>query len=317
MKDLVIAKLDTARLALREAKTMQEAKRIADVAEAARIYAKRQELGEEAIGYALSIKIEALRRLGEMLQATERNRGALRRGPAIPERNDGAMPTLKELGLKPKTSMIAQKLAELPEKQFKQVREGTSTIAKAIREVVHARRPKVTPPTGKYRVIYADPPWHYGNSGIIGAGDNYGHAARHYPSTTIAELCALPIVDLGDENSVLFLWVTSPLLEECFEVIKAWNYKYKTSMIWDKDAHNFGHYVSVRHEFLLICTRGSCTPDVKELPPSIITIKRKGHSEKPKEFRAVIDKLYPNGKRIELFARSVADGWQTWGNEPN
>jgi N6-adenosine-specific RNA methylase IME4 len=119
---------------------------------------------------------------------------------------------------------------------------------------------------------------------------------------------------LGD--AVLFLWVTSPLLEECFPVIKAWGFKYKTSFVWDKIRHNYGHYNSVRHELLLVCTRGSCTPDVQKLFDSVQSIERTDkHSEKPEEFRTIIETLYPHGKRIELFARTVSNGWDTWGNE--
>jgi len=72
----------------------------------------------------------------------------------------------------------------------------------------------------------------------------------------------------------------------------------------------------VRHEFLLICVRGSCTPDIDELLPSVVTIKRsKVHSQKPAEFRTMIDKMYPHGKRIELFAREQAPGWESYGNQ--
>jgi N6-adenosine-specific RNA methylase IME4 len=86
--------------------------------------------------------------------------------------------------------------------------------------------------------------------------------------------------------------------------------------VWDKVKHNFGHYNSVRQELLLICTRGSCTPDVKELVDSVQTIERSTkHSEKPEEFRRIIDTLYPKGPRVELFARAKHEGWDSWGNE--
>jgi len=133
---------------------------------------------------------------------------------------------------------------------------------------------------------------------------------------SIEELCALPIAKLAQDDAVLFLWVTSPMLEDSFEVIKAWGFKYKTSFVWDKVKHNFGHYNSVRHEFLLVCTRGSCTPDTLKLYDSVQTIERSSeHSEKPEEFRSIIDTLYPDGERIELFARDEVDGWNSWGNE--
>lgn len=173
-------------------------------------------------------------------------------------------------------------------------------------------------PNKKYRVLYADPPWNYGDQ----LTESYGSTKFHYPSMTIAELCQLgedekrPVKSICADDAVLFLWVTSPLLEECFPIIKAWGFEYKTSFVWDKVKHNMGHYNSVRHEFLLVCTRGSCLPDVKELIDSVQEIPRGKHSEKPEQFREIIDRLYTNGKRIELFARGdVPANWDAWGNQ--
>jgi N6-adenosine-specific RNA methylase IME4 len=140
-------------------------------------------------------------------------------------------------------------------------------------------------------------------------------AKDHYPLMSIKDICDLPIKDIVQDNAVLFLWVTSPLLEECFDVIRCWGFKYKTSFVWDKVKHNMGHYNSVRHEFLLICTRGSCVPDTPKLFDSVQTVERTEHSEKPPAFREIIDTLYVPGQRIELFARTRADGWDTWGFE--
>ena len=165
---------------------------------------------------------------------------------------------------------------------------------------------------GIYRVIYADPPWQY-NADFM---DKYGHAKSHYSTMSIDELCDLPVADIRADDCVLFMWATSPKLEQAFQVIKAWGFKYKTSFVWDKVKHNFGYYNSVRHEFLLIAGRGRSTPDVKKLHDSVISIERSNkHSEKPEYFRELIDKLYPNGNRIELFARESVTGWETWGAE--
>ena len=133
---------------------------------------------------------------------------------------------------------------------------------------------------------------------------------------SIEELCALPVADVRADDCVLFMWTTSPKLEQAFQVIKAWGFNYKTSFVWDKVKHNFGYYNSVRHEFLLIAGHGSSTPDVKELHDSVISIERSGkHSEKPEYFRELIDKLYTTGNKVELFARKKGDGWDTWGAE--
>ena len=167
----------------------------------------------------------------------------------------------------------------------------------------------------KYKVIYADPPWCYNDKCLEGAIQT-GGCERHYSSMTIKELCDLPVKSLGMDDSVLFLWVTSPLLAECFDVVRAWGYEYKACFIWDKIRHNMGHYNSVRHEFLLICTRGSCVPQSNTLLDSVVELEKSDkHSEKPDEFRKIIQQLYPDGKRIELFARTAADGWERWGLE--
>jgi N6-adenosine-specific RNA methylase IME4 len=196
---------------------------------------------------------------------------------------------------------------------------GEMSLNAAYRAVQHQQKQVAPPlPTNKYRIWYADPPWSYGNSGAIGDNDNYGRAERHYPTMSIAELCAMgaDIKTACEDNAVLFMWVTSPLLAECFPVIKAWGFEYKTSFVWDKVGHNFGHYNSVRHELLLVCTRGSCTPDNPKLYDSVVSIeKSRVHSEKPEEFRHIIDNIYPNGRRIELFARRAVEGWDAWGNE--
>ena len=137
----------------------------------------------------------------------------------------------------------------------------------------------------------------------------------YYPVLTLKEICDYGVEDLAAENSVMFLWVPSPILEQAFEVIKAWGFKYKTSFVWDKMKHNMGHYNSVRHEFLLVCVRGSCPPDVPKLFDSVYSEERTEHSRKPEHFREIIDTIYPRGKRIELFARERHKGWETHGNE--
>lgn len=164
----------------------------------------------------------------------------------------------------------------------------------------------------KYRIVYADPPWKYGNA----MPENVTVPADYYPPMTTDEICKMPVNDITWDNSVLFLWTTSPHLEESFEVIKSWGFKYKTSFIWDKVKHNMGHYNSVRHELLLVCTKGSCTPDVQKLFDSVVSIERTEHSAKPEFFREIIDTIYTKGNRIELFARTKNnENWDVYGNE--
>ena len=167
---------------------------------------------------------------------------------------------------------------------------------------------------GKFRVIYADPPWLYNDR-----QPSESSAQAHYPGMTIEALCGLPVASHSHADAVLFLWSTAPMLLEHpgpREVIEAWGFTPKTGIVWDKVLHNFGHYVSVRHEHLIIATRGSCTPDrPTPMPDSVQTIRRgEVHSEKPEEFRRLIESLY-DGPYLELFGRRQVERWTTFGND--
>jgi N6-adenosine-specific RNA methylase IME4 len=231
-----------------------------------------------------------------------------------PQRTDAARS--RAVGTNRTYLNAAERLVEDDPERAEAVLKGKKSLTQAMREVKReAMREQPALPTGKFRVLYADPPWKY-QSGSGAGLEQYGPAERHYPAMSIDELCALDVAELAEENAVLFLWVTSPMLEEAFKVIRAWGFRYKASFVWDKVKHNFGHYNSVRHEFLLVAVRGSCVPDSNRLFDSVQTIERsEKHSEKPEEFRDIIETLYSSGARLELFARETVDNWQAWGNE--
>lgn len=317
---------------------IDEAKDIRDKAEALRVYARQAGESLQNQNKIAAIKLRAERRTGELLSELER--ASYDRGNRyLAKSHDGIQleseyrAALTDNNIAPTTANRFQSLVDIPEETFEKAIMGvlesdeyaelTSNMmyrkAQEIKRQQKASGLEAQPlPTGKFRIFYADPPWKYGNSGVITEDDNYGRAERHYPAMSIAELCALglEIKAMADDDAVLFLWVTSPLLAECFEVIKAWGFQYKTSFVWDKVRHNFGHYNSVRHELLLVCTRGSCLPDVPTLHDSVMSIERSDkHSEKPEAFRQMIDGLYTRGNRLELFARCRVDGWEAWGNE--
>jgi N6-adenosine-specific RNA methylase IME4 len=305
---------------LAEADTIQKAKELKDLALTAADWAKRKNMGEQAIQHCRSYALRAEVKLGEMLLAGEESGEVATTGhPPTGEKKKrvstgNALPaTAADLGLSRKQKAEAKALASLPKMEQEAVADGTKTKAQARREAKASEVRRSTPlPSGKFRVIYADPPWSYGDQ----LTENYGATRFHYPSMSTTQLCALPVGSLAEDNAVLFLWVTAPILPEAFAIVKAWGFAYKTNFVWNKLAHNMGHYSSVRHEHLLLCTRGSCLPDIKELVPSVVEVKRGKHSEKPEEFRAIIDLLYPRGKRIELFARAeLPKNWTGWGNE--
>jgi N6-adenosine-specific RNA methylase IME4 len=159
-----------------------------------------------------------------------------------------------------------------------------------------------------YDVIYADPPWPYRNEG------NRGAAKNHYPTMSDEEIYALDIPAADD--AVLFLWATVPKLPEAINTVKAWGFEYKSGFVWDKILHGVGFWARGQHELLLVAKRGDMKPPVEENRfRSVIRTPRTRHSSKPARVYAMIEKMYPGLRYLELFARERREGWDAWGNQ--
>lgn len=177
----------------------------------------------------------------------------------------------------------------------------------------------------KYKTIYADPPWQFSNRTGKVAPEN--KRLSRYLTMCMDDIKALPVSEVADERSHLYLWVPNALLPEGLEVMKAWGFEYKTNLIWEKvrkdgfpDGRGVGFYFRNVTEVLLFGVR---TPRKSEtyrtLAPgrsqvNIIRAQKREHSRKPDEFAALIERC-SEGPRIELFARGERAGWDVWGNQ--
>jgi N6-adenosine-specific RNA methylase IME4 len=134
--------------------------------------------------------------------------------------------------------------------------------------------------------------------------------------SAVDDICALPVADLATDDAVLFLWTTASHLQESWSVIQAWGFQYVSNIVWLKDKLGLGYWVRNQHEVLLICRRGDMpTPLPTNRPSSVIISPRREHSRKPDEAYELIERMYPELPRIELFARQARSGWDAWGNE--
>ncbi len=173
-------------------------------------------------------------------------------------------------------------------------------------------------PNKKYQIIYADPPWSYrdkADTGKRGAGHKYLTQDKQWIDN-------LPVNEIADDNCVLFLWVTMPKLNECWELIDNWGFEYKTvAFTWVKKNKKsdswfwgMGRWTRSNAEVCLLATKGK-PKRIDAGVHSIIDAPIRRHSQKPDEVRNRIVKLLGDLPRIELFARETADGWDSWGNE--
>jgi len=171
----------------------------------------------------------------------------------------------------------------------------------------------------KYSIIYADPPWDYkGQKQHTGSkGKDTGGAVSHYSCMGLKDLKDLPVESIAEENCLLFMWSSSPHLDQAIELMKAWGFKYTTiAFVWDKMRVNPGYYTMSQCEICIIGKRGKIPkPRGSRNIRQLIKEKRGKHSVKPHEARIRIHKMFPCHKKAELFARDKTYGWDVWGNE--
>lgn len=171
----------------------------------------------------------------------------------------------------------------------------------------------------KYNIIYADPPWRYKTYSSKGQKRS---AERHYHTMELSEIKALPINEIAADDCTLFMWTTVPHLKECFSVIEAWGFEYKTiAFVWVKKNRKsdglfwgMGHWTRANAELCILATKGH-PKRISASVHQVIISPVEEHSKKPDEVRERIITLVGALPRIELFARQRTDGWDAWGNE--
>lgn len=191
-------------------------------------------------------------------------------------------------------------------------------------------------PRGHFKAIVADPPWHFKARTALQTA-NWGSrrdVEKHYSVMDLEALKALPVQDLAHpEGCHLFLWTTGPCLQQAFEVMEAWGFRYSTmGFVWAKlrralnpmqlrltptvetDFHvGLGLTTRKNTEFVLLGRRGNARRVAKDVRELIVSRVRE-HSRKPDEMFARVER-YCEGPYLELFAREQRPGWTAWGNE--
>ncbi len=171
-----------------------------------------------------------------------------------------------------------------------------------------------------YEIIYADPPWDYngqsqhsGNGGVLTGG-----ADSHYPTMTVDEMIK-DIVVPGADNSLLYMWTSSPHLPQAIRLGEGWGYDYATvAFVWHKGKTNPGFYTMSQCELCLVFKRGKIPqPRGSRNTRQFLESARQQHSRKPDEIRQRIEKMHPTQTKYEMFARQVTPGWDCEGNQTN
>lgn len=175
----------------------------------------------------------------------------------------------------------AKNLSEKPVEFMEQVNDlvdgDVKQVGKVMRNLEKAEIKQEIPlPPGKYTVIYTE----------------YGHADYDNCSR-------IPIGDLAEPDSVLFLWTLPPLLDHALKLIHQWGFQYKTAFLWNKDLMN---ECSDLGELMLIGIKGN--------PPMIsLSDKNQPMVDKPSIIKEMIEQVYQPVDKVIIH---LGEGWEQW-----
>lgn len=261
----------------------------------------------------LLVPYDQLREQAETRQHANLRQNA-ERAP-LPTRNERTRALVAGLaGTSERTAQDVITVHENDSELFERILNGEIKAATAASKVRRARRdasiaPPPPMPDGPFPLILADPPW------PSTSPDSGSTPEQHYPTMPIDELKALRLPAAHD--CVLFLWIVDWRFHEAIELLKAWGFQFKASLIWVKPSIGPGIWVRHRHETCLLAIKGNASPpDPEDRCDSVIEAPRGRHSEKPEELYRRIERMYPDLPKLELFARGTPrPGWAAWGNQ--
>lgn len=173
----------------------------------------------------------------------------------------------------------------------------------------------------RFDLILADPPWKQTRGGKKNARPKSSGKNLDYPVLSLKDIeeQLKVAVSLTEGDSILFLWTIDKYLHEAQEIAEKLGYKLHARMIWNK-VNGIPAAFTIRfgHEYLLYMYKGKMIPIEKSMRGkihSVFTEKSTKHSKKPNISYEIIESLYPNIRKIELYAREYHNGWDCWGNE--
>ncbi|CAH8272881.1 unnamed protein product [Arabidopsis lyrata] len=165
---------------------------------------------------------------------------------------------------------------------------------------------------GTFGVVMADPPWDI-------------HMELPYGTMADDEMRTLNVPSLQTDG-LIFLWVTGRAMELGRECLELWGYKRVEEIIWVKTNQlqriirtgRTGHWLNHSKEHCLVGIKGN--PEVnRNIDTDVIVAEVRETSRKPDEMYAMLERIMPRARKLELFARmhNAHAGWLSLGNQLN
>lgn len=167
-----------------------------------------------------------------------------------------------------------------------------------------------------FGLIMADCPWDFSLFSEKGGNKS---AQKHYRCLPLQTIAAFPVADLAAPDCLLWMWATSPMIDQQLWVMQQWGFEFKTMGFWNKITKNgkqhfgTGYVLRGNAEPYLIGARGQprTTKSVRSAFDGVV----REHSRKPEQAYINAERLLPKVRRVELFSRTNRKGWESWGDE--
>jgi len=226
----------------------------------------------------------------------------------------------KQVGVSGRSVAEVKRIKEEHPEKFEQIKQGDKSINEVVKEIKQEKRAvdiqrqkediesgKTVLPSGKFEVVVIDPPWPYGTE----YDPESRRVANPYPEMSIEEISNMEIP--ASDDSIMWLWTTHKFIKESFDLLKAWGFEYKATMVWNKEKIGIGHWLRMQCEFCLLGIKGNPIWD-NTTYTDIISEPRREHSRKPESFYEMVGKICV-GRKIDYFSREKREGWYQYGND--
>ena len=167
----------------------------------------------------------------------------------------------------------------------------------------------------QFDIVYADPPWKQQKGGTRKVRPRQGRQLD-YRTLSIHDI---EMILSEYDASTMFLWTIDKFLHKAESIIDSLGYRLHARIVWDKGNGPAPAFtLRFTKEYLLWAykrpmmkiaqdMRGKYTDVLREAP--------RGHSRKPEKAYLMIEHLYPDASKIELFARQRRQGWDAFGDQ--
>lgn len=152
--------------------------------------------------------------------------------------------------------------------------------------------------------FYVDPPWSYSNKSTRNSVEH--DDTWKYNTLTLDVLKELPIERISTDKAHLWLWTTKDFIFDALPLINSWGFEYKTVFTWVKPQYGMGNYNRVHQEFLFLGSKGDLRT-LRNDDRSVFIYDRIKHSQKPNEFRQLIESLSPGPNHYDRGKREYED----------